>query len=232
MLNVTQEGIVIKLEYCLPKYHASAIFIDFADYKNKPQIPFNRLFDELKSYCLIYADCAIKKVDILLDNFGMNKHIDNPKGYDFGTFIELLSFKNIHEFKVKKCIFELVKPLDYQFSDEIQGLQKEIDIIYNELDRLRSKSKKKNKSKRRLVSGKTRQNVFMRDKYTCQICGATVKDGAKLHLDHILPVSKGGDNSEENLQVLCERCNLEKNNRTDLLHDKRKLKELKGADDL
>ena len=69
----------------------------------------------------------------------------------------------------------------------------------------------------------------MRDNYTCQICGATVKDGVKLHIDHIVPVSKGGTNDINNLQVLCKQCNLEKHNRTDLKHDKRKLNELKRS---
>ena len=68
----------------------------------------------------------------------------------------------------------------------------------------------------------------MRDNYTCQICGATVKDGAKLEIDHIVPFSKGGTNKESNLQVLCQQCNREKHNRDDLLHDKLKLAELEG----
>ena len=83
--------------------------------------------------------------------------------------------------------------------------------------------------KGRLISGTTRQNVLMRDNYTCQICGATVKDGAKLELDHIIPYSKGGTNDESNLQVLCQQCNREKHNRSDLLHDELKLAELKGV---
>ena len=87
---------------------------------------------------------------------------------------------------------------------------------------------KKVKNSRRRISGTTRQNVLMRDNYTCQICGATVKDGAKLEIDHIIPYSKGGTNKENNLQVLCQQCNREKHNRSDLLHDELKLAELKG----
>jgi 5-methylcytosine-specific restriction endonuclease McrA len=78
------------------------------------------------------------------------------------------------------------------------------------------------------LSGKVRQDVLMRDNYTCQICGATVDDGVKLEIDHIIPVSKGGTNDENNLQVLCQQCNREKHNRDDLLHDKRKLAEWEG----
>ena len=43
-----------------------------------------------------------------------------------------------------------------------------------------SKSKKRTKPKRNPISGRVRQNVLMRDNYSCQICGATTKDGAKL----------------------------------------------------
>lgn len=58
-----------------------------------------------------------------------------------------------------------------------------------------------------------RYNIFKRDNYRCQICGATQADGAKLHVDHIVPVSKGGKTVPSNLQTLCERCNLGKSNK-------------------
>ncbi len=49
----------------------------------------------------------------------------------------------------------------------------------------------------------TRQNVFRRDNYCCQYCGAT-KD---LTLDHLIPKSKGGRSSWVNLVTACKRCN-------------------------
>lgn len=52
--------------------------------------------------------------------------------------------------------------------------------------------------------------IFQRDAFTCQYCGRTPKDGVKLHIDHILPLDKGGDNNESNLITSCESCNLEK----------------------
>ena len=89
-----------------------------------------------------------------------------------------------------------------------------------------SDKKYNSKVRTRKIKGSIRQNVLMRDNYTCQICGATVKDGAKLEIDHIIPFSKGGNNNESNLQVLCRQCNREKHNRDDLLHDHLKLSEL------
>lgn len=59
-----------------------------------------------------------------------------------------------------------------------------------------------------------RFKVLQRDSFTCKQCGASpAKDPSiELHLDHILPWSKGGETSYENLQTLCSKCNLGKSN--------------------
>ena len=46
----------------------------------------------------------------------------------------------------------------------------------------------------------------------CSLCGATKKETV-LHVDHIVPRSRGGLNDESNLQVLCFKCNLGKSNK-------------------
>lgn len=58
-----------------------------------------------------------------------------------------------------------------------------------------------------------RWQVFSRDGWKCVSCGRTSHDNIILHMDHILPRSKGGKDSLENLQTLCDRCNLGKGNR-------------------
>jgi 5-methylcytosine-specific restriction endonuclease McrA len=45
------------------------------------------------------------------------------------------------------------------------------------------------------------------------MCGASASDGAVLHIDHITPVSHDGLTVPENLQTLCQSCNLGKSNR-------------------
>jgi len=64
--------------------------------------------------------------------------------------------------------------------------------------------------KRQPVKPSVRFQILKRDNYACQMCGATAADGAKLEIDHIVPVSKGGQNDEDNLQVLCRDCNIGK----------------------
>jgi hypothetical protein len=62
-----------------------------------------------------------------------------------------------------------------------------------------------------------RFRVFQRDRFTCRSCGASPakQAGVELHVDHITPWSKGGKTTFENLQTLCDRCNLGKGNIVD-----------------
>lgn len=64
-------------------------------------------------------------------------------------------------------------------------------------------------SERSKMSKRVRWFILERDNFRCRACGATADD-AKLHVDHIVPVSKGGRTEESNLQVLCAECNLGK----------------------
>jgi len=56
--------------------------------------------------------------------------------------------------------------------------------------------------------------VMKDGKQRCALCGAT-RDKRMLHVDHIIPRSKGGKTEYENLQVLCIKCNLAKGNKDD-----------------
>lgn len=60
---------------------------------------------------------------------------------------------------------------------------------------------------RSLMTESMRYDILKRDGFRCQICGASAKDGALLHVDHIIPVAKGGKTTKNNLQTLCSRCN-------------------------
>ena len=66
---------------------------------------------------------------------------------------------------------------------------------------------------RRDASNVKRFRIYMRDKFRCQYCGQK-KTGPELTLDHILPRSRGGDNSPLNIVTACIACNNRKANRT------------------
>ena len=63
------------------------------------------------------------------------------------------------------------------------------------------------KKQRSLMTKELREQIAFRDGYTCQICGKYMPDGVGLHIDHIIPVSKGGKSVPSNLRVLCSKCN-------------------------
>lgn len=67
-------------------------------------------------------------------------------------------------------------------------------------------------AKRKAISKKIRFEVFKRDSFACQYCGKAAPD-VILHVDHIDPVSKGGDNAIINLITSCADCNGGKSDR-------------------
>jgi 5-methylcytosine-specific restriction endonuclease McrA len=66
----------------------------------------------------------------------------------------------------------------------------------------------------RTVNWRLRFSVMRRDDFKCKICGASpaIKPGTILHVDHIKAWDKGGETIMENLQTLCDRCNIGKSN--------------------
>src|SRR5258708_22414418 len=59
----------------------------------------------------------------------------------------------------------------------------------------------------------SRKNILLRDRNTCQFCGR-VFPSAELTLDHVVPRSRGGRSSWENLVACCYHCNNTKGDRT------------------
>ena len=75
------------------------------------------------------------------------------------------------------------------------------DVIFAEAERASMST-----TKRKSISKKARFEVFKRDGFTCQYCGAH-PPAVILHLDHIHPVAQGGGNEDDNLVTACESCN-------------------------
>lgn len=59
----------------------------------------------------------------------------------------------------------------------------------------------------------SRKNILLRDRYTCQYCGKTLPS-SELTLDHVMPRSRCGESSWENLVACCNPCNNRKGSRT------------------
>jgi len=57
----------------------------------------------------------------------------------------------------------------------------------------------------------SRKNILLRDRNTCQYCGE-VLPSSELTLDHVVPRSRGGSSTWENLVACCHPCNRQKGN--------------------
>lgn len=138
--------------------------------------------------------------------------------------ISIESFKNIelnmcNKIKASPAVdFRLKVFVCYTSAKGKNSYKKSYLFDFQELNKFMLACKKIRHNKqsaayqRQLMSPKLRYEIMKRDNFKCVICGRSQKDGALLHIDHILPVSKGGKTEKNNLRTLCDLCNLGKGN--------------------
>lgn len=83
-----------------------------------------------------------------------------------------------------------------------EGLRHDLDKECNFVHSQSTKSRKRRKE----LTHKQRMMILERDGFTCQYCGRKAPDVA-LEVDHVIPVSKGGNNKPNNLVTACHECN-------------------------
>ena len=65
--------------------------------------------------------------------------------------------------------------------------------------------------RRKQFTQSEREEIYRRDHYRCCKCNKNLINHPELRvIDHILPLSKGGSNEKENLQLLCDECDKKK----------------------
>ena len=166
--------------------------IENAIYNIKMLDDYNK---EVNKLTLIKSNNTSKKFN-KIENCIFNKLI--YKKEDFLINVKLIVYYRSNSGKINENIKTLITFL-------------ELVNIYNAWQQ-GNKYCETQKRERRIMNDDIRYNVLKRDNFQCQLCGATAKDGAKLHVDHIIPVSKGGKTIMSNLQTLCDRCNIGKSN--------------------
>ncbi|TFH67608.1 HIT domain-containing protein [Gammaproteobacteria bacterium LSUCC0057] len=114
------------------------------------------------------------------------------------------------------------KTKDYrlELSGELTSHEQEelIELCEQKLEEFLGNRKSDLYSHRRLATGKfsgtLRYEVLKRAKFRCELCGTSAVEKA-LHVDHIVPRSKGGPDEINNFQALCYSCNSNKGNKDD-----------------
>ena len=72
---------------------------------------------------------------------------------------------------------------------------------------------------RSIMTPSLRYDVMKRDGFRCVLYGRTSSEGARLEVDHIIPISKGGKTNMSNLRTLCMDCNRGKRDKFDFDSD-------------
>lgn len=133
----------------------------------------------------------------------------------FKKFSTVMSFKswilgkNENELNQRVWVVCADNTIKYPFEkyfDIVDG------IVFQQIQKEIKKGDKAPSRKRDPIESRLRHEVFKRDNYICKECGKT-KENTTLHADHIIPVSQGGCDELDNLQTLCQACNLAKSNR-------------------
>lgn len=105
------------------------------------------------------------------------------------------------------------------YRDEQLFLFDQVQSTYHEAERIEEQRKQvaeQRRKERAKMTPSLRYEVLRRDHFRCQICGAEQSDGVKLHVDHIIPIAKGGKTELSNLRTLCDLCNIGKGAKTEM----------------
>lgn len=130
------------------------------------------------------------------------------------TLMEKLGFNTIDlsEINYPSYTFRYISPggnssYDFSIKLDMDNLEKFIFYLGGLI-----KFKKSIEGQRALMTKTLREKIKTRDNHTCKLCGlSTMKEeNLLLEIDHIIPLSKGGITSEQNLQTLCWKCNRSK----------------------
>lgn len=201
--DIADGDIVLKPSGPFKPGHVSSILT------NLPDVPLPRPGPPLQLTVTIGAGPAERNITIPLPSFiqiGSGDH--EPALIADGR---LVLFRN--------CLFApaRVPRNDAEREEVILRVKKAVYTEAAELESIRATVRNFETAMQFAKTGTSRQPipsavqvaVWARDGGRCVTCGAT----ADLHFDHIIPVAKGGGNSEENIQILCRSCNLKKSDR-------------------
>lgn len=139
------------------------------------------------------------------------------KIFDYDRFIRELGFKpiNLYDIYFPKYSFVYVSDggnssIRCDITFDLENLEKFIDFLSTQIQFRKSVI-----GQRALMTSSLRTKTKERDHYTCQLCNNSIDNEPNLllEIDHIMPLSKGGITSEENLQTLCWKCNRTKGNK-------------------
>jgi len=208
--------IIVRPQYNLNKQYVTRVLKDLINYNKKEKDKFiqslkniKKLFDKIQML-LIVLDDNKNNLSKTLDKVSINKGLVRKK-YTFYLFYVLLS--QIQESMILKCrnkemLNELINFFKFINDDNIlineNEFKKEVEKFVN---KYKVSKRRKRLTKIEIISLKNKQNDI------CVLCKNKILINDKVHIDHIIPISKGGLDTIENMQIVHSSCNLSKGNK-------------------
>ena len=187
------------------KYHPKTLWNRFGSWfevlrmaglkesRSRPNVSENELFDNLRNvWIALGRQPASTELTKPLSKYSVNTY-----GRRFGGW--------------RKALEAFVQYVN-------QGSEEELDSATDRDEPSNSDDAKPSKRRtKREISERLRFRILLRDGFRCQSCGRSPvqSPGVELHVDHVVPWSKGGETTLENLQTKCSKCNLGKGNAFD-----------------
>ena len=139
-----------------------------------------------KSWAVVNVASVRRAMTLLYQGAAQAVHPDNYAVYDFNDWCELSDYQKTE--RMISTTTRTIRVPDVILLNGFNGFfQREVRF--------------------------SRRNIFERDKHTCQYCRKKLCK-PELTIDHVIPQSKGGRDSWENLVLACVKCNVKKSNRT------------------
>lgn len=156
-------------------------------------------------------------LEIFIPDAILNSQLSNPINLSLeekfrvkdGEYLGVFMFRNqifmtttdyLEESSEEEAVL-LIKKQVYSEDNKLKRLRQEVEVmerVVNQKGFVRT-----------AIPESVKLLVYTRDEGKCVRCGSM----ENLHFDHIIPVSKGGGNSESNIQLLCDYCNLQKSDK-------------------
>lgn len=132
----------------------------------------------------------------------LERIIDDEHMFRFKLIRKQTRYKQVNYVKSAYSVYITVAQYPYN----LKAIQQRY-VALADIDFECTLSEYHSKEQRKRMTTALREEIAIRDNYTCQICGKYMPDGVGLHIDHIVPIKKGGKSVQSNLQVLCSKCN-------------------------
>ncbi len=172
---------------------------------------FQIIYSHENYICNWKTECEAKIERSILKQYRRKQYencIDDPRAFRFPLVKGQTRYKQYnyvresYKINVEAGIFICDYPYLYNRNESLKQINYET-----------TQRKYNSKNQRQLLTKELRREIIERDNYTCQICGKYMPDEVGLHIDHIVPIAKGGKTVKSNLQVLCSKCNGKKSSR-------------------